>query len=175
VDFCGCGLATRPFETTMRRDLVLLSRRRALMGRGVVWTQRIRKQLDVCELVEIGAEKVRMTVFRLVDGQVRPESSEAAPWTGPDEFGQMKAEVHQSPNGTTVLYRILSGSVVPMHASRKFASCQIMTGRGKLTLPDGPGIEYCGPELFIFEPGSLHGWEIAEDTVGTACEVTDVR
>jgi hypothetical protein len=33
-------------------------------------------------------------------------------------------------------------------------------------------MDYCGPELYIFEPGALHGWsDVVEDTLLTVCEV----
>jgi len=50
--------------------------------------------------------------------------------------------------------------------------CQIMAGRGKLLIPSGEEIDYHGPELFLFEPGALHGWRhVTEDTLLTVCEV----
>lgn len=117
---------------------------------------------------------MRTTVFKLVDGQVEPEACEVPPWADADEFGQVAAEMHHSPNGTTVLYRIPAGCTVPIHAGPNYALCQIISGRGKLVLPSGQELDYQGPELFTFEPGALHGWrDVVEDTLLTVCEVKD--
>jgi quercetin dioxygenase-like cupin family protein len=116
---------------------------------------------------------VRTTVFNLVEGRVEPKSSEVPPWATPDEFGQAAAEVFRSANGTSVLYSIPVGCTVPIHAGSNYAFCQIVAGRGKLVLPGDLEIEYSAPELFIFEPGALHGWaDVSEDTL---LSVTDVK
>lgn len=115
---------------------------------------------------------MRTTIFNLVDGHVEFEISEVSPWGDPDEFGQVAAELHRSPNGTSVLYRIPAGCTVPIHTGPGYALCQIISGQGKLVLPSGRQIDYHGPELFIFEPGALHGWrDVVEDTLLTVCEV----
>lgn len=115
---------------------------------------------------------VKTTIFSLNQGHVEFQSSEVPRWAEPDAFGQSAAEVHRSPNGTGVLYRIPVGCSVPIHAGPNYAYCQILTGRGKLILPEGREIEYHGPELFIFEPGGLHGWtEVVEDTLLSVCDV----
>jgi quercetin dioxygenase-like cupin family protein len=123
---------------------------------------------------EIGGFDVRTSVFSVVDGQVESEVAEVPPWADPDAFGQEAAEIHHSPNGTTVLYRIPAGCTVPIHAGPNYALCQIVSGRGTLVLPSGKEFHYQGPELFIFEPGALHGWrDVVEDTYLTVCEVMD--
>ena len=115
---------------------------------------------------------MRTTIFNLVDGHVEFQSSEVPPWSDADEFGQSAAELHRSSNGTSVLYRIPVGCSVPIHAGPGYALCQIITGRGKLVLPGDREIAYCGPELYIIEPGALHGWsDVVEDTLLTVCEV----
>ena len=81
-------------------------------------------------------------VFNLVDGHVDSQVSEAPLWSEPDEFGQVAADLHRSPNSTTVQYRIPVGCTVPIHASANYAICQIMSGRGKLILPSGKEFEY---------------------------------
>jgi hypothetical protein len=41
-----------------------------------------------------------------------------------------------------------------------------------LVLPSGEKIDYEGPELYIFEPGTLHGWrDVVEDTLLLVCQV----
>jgi quercetin dioxygenase-like cupin family protein len=116
---------------------------------------------------------VRTTVFNVVDGRVEVESSETPPWAQPDQFGQVAAEIYRSPNGTSVLYHIPVGCNVPIHAGANYAFCQIVRGRGKLTLPGDREIEYAAPELYILEPGALHGWsDVVEDTL---LSVSDVR
>jgi quercetin dioxygenase-like cupin family protein len=115
---------------------------------------------------------MRTTIFSLVDGNVEFQIAEVPPWADADEFGQVAAELHYSPNGTSMLYRIPAGCSVPIHAGPGYGLCQIITGRGKLVLPSGQEIDYHGPELFIFELGALHGWrDVVEDTLLTVCEV----
>ncbi|MGD0741723.1 MAG: hypothetical protein ABSA31_00285 [Acidimicrobiales bacterium] len=115
---------------------------------------------------------MRATVFNVVEGQVGSEVSESPPWAEPDEFGQAAARMHRSPNATTTLYRIPAGCTVPIHAGPGYAVCQIVSGRGKLVIPSGEEFAYQGPELFIFEPGAMHGWrDVVEDTLLSVCEV----
>jgi quercetin dioxygenase-like cupin family protein len=115
---------------------------------------------------------MRTTVFKLIDEKVEPEICEVPPWADADENGQISADMHKSPNGATTLYRIPAGREVPIHAGPNYALCQIVSGRGKLVLPSGQALEYVGPELFMFEPGALHGWrDVVEDTLLTVCEV----
>jgi len=115
---------------------------------------------------------VRTTVVSAVDGQVEFRSSEVPHWEEPDQNGQVAAQVHRSANGYTTLYRIPVGCTVPIHAGPNFAHCQVVAGRGRLVLPGDRAIEYKAPELFIFEPGGLHGWtEVVEDTLLSVCEV----
>ncbi len=116
---------------------------------------------------------MRKTVFTVVDGRTEPESSQTPPWAEPDEFGQAAAEIFRAPNGTSVLYSIPVGCTVPVHAGSNYAFCQIVAGRGKLVLPGGREIDYSAPELYIFEPGALHGWvDVVEDTL---LSVSDVK
>jgi hypothetical protein len=43
-----------------------------------------------------------------------------------------------------------------------------------LVIPSGQEFDYQGPELFVFEPGALHGWrDVVEDTLLSVCEVKD--
>lgn len=115
---------------------------------------------------------VRTTIFKLVDGHVAFEGSAVPDWAEPDEFGQTAAELHRSPNGTSMLYRLPVGCSVPIHAGPNYDYCQIVTGRGTLILPGGREIDYYGPELFIFEPGALHGWAgVVEETLLSVCHV----
>lgn len=116
---------------------------------------------------------MRTTVFNVVDGRVEFTSSEKPPWARPDEFGQAAAEIYRSANGTSVLYSIPVGCTVPIHAGTNYAFCQIVAGRGKLVLPGDREIVYSAPELYIFEPGALHGWvDVTEDTL---LSVSDVK
>lgn len=115
---------------------------------------------------------MRTTIFSVVDGQVESRVSAVPPWAEPDEFGQVAAELHRSPNCTSTLYRIPAGCSVPIHSGPGFALCQIVSGRGKLVLPNGDAVDYHGPELFLLEPGALHGWhDVVEDTLLAVCEV----
>jgi quercetin dioxygenase-like cupin family protein len=105
-------------------------------------------------------------------GQVEFQVSADPRWADADEFGQAAAELHRSPNATSTLYRIPAGCSVPIHSGPGYALCQIVAGRGKLVLPGGREVDYQGPEVFMFEPGALHGWrDVTEDTLLTVCEV----
>ena len=115
---------------------------------------------------------MRTTVFSMKDGEVEFQVSPVPPWANPDEFGQVAAVLHRSPNGTSTLYRIPAGCSVPIHSGPGYALCQIVTGRGKLVIPGGREVDYHGSEIFMFEPGALHGWhDVIEDTLLTVCEV----
>ncbi len=64
------------------------------------------------------------------------------------------------------------GASLPMHAGPHFATCQVVSGRGKLGLPDGD-VAFDGPAMFTFEAGADHSWHsIEEPTVLTTCVVT---
>jgi quercetin dioxygenase-like cupin family protein len=68
------------------------------------------------------------------------------------------------------MVEITAGGHFAMHTSPDVAFCQIVRGRGKLGLPDDREVEYRGPELYIFHPGSLHDWhDIEEDTLLSVC------
>ena len=115
---------------------------------------------------------MRTTIFNLDDGRVEFQQSEVPPWGDADEFGGTAAELYSSPNGTGFLHRIPAGTSVPIHTGPDYAFCQIVTGRGKLVLPSGEEGDYEGPELYIFEPGTLHGWrDVVEDTLLLVCQV----
>jgi quercetin dioxygenase-like cupin family protein len=115
---------------------------------------------------------MQTTIFTVDDGNVEFSGSAAPPWAAPDQFGQAAAELHRSPNAVSTLYSIPAGCTVPVHSGPGYAFCQIVTGRGKLVLPGGREVAYRAPELFILEPGALHGWsEVTEDTLLSVCEV----
>ncbi|MGH2787789.1 MAG: AraC family ligand binding domain-containing protein [Actinomycetota bacterium] len=68
------------------------------------------------------------------------------------------------------MVEIAAGGHFAMHTSPDVAFCQIVRGRGKLGMPDDREVEYRGPELYIFHPGSLHDWhDIEEDTLLSVC------
>jgi quercetin dioxygenase-like cupin family protein len=99
--------------------------------------------------------------------------SAVPPWGDTDDYGGVSAVLYRSPNGISNLHRIPAGTSVPLHTGPEYAFCEIVTGRGKLILPSGEEIDYHGPELFIFEPGTLHGWkDVVEDTLLLVCLVT---
>jgi quercetin dioxygenase-like cupin family protein len=115
---------------------------------------------------------MQTTVFSQVDGHVQLQRSEVPPWGDTDEFGGVSAELYRSPNGTSSFHLIPAGTSVPIHSGPDYAFCHIVTGRGKLVLPSGEETDYHGPELYIFEPGTLHGWrDVVEDTLLSVCLV----
>jgi quercetin dioxygenase-like cupin family protein len=115
---------------------------------------------------------MQTTVFSLADGRVKFQQSRVPSWSGLDEHGGTSAVVYRLPNATGNLHRIPAGTSVPIHTGPEHGFCQIVTGRGTLVLPSGEEIQYHGPELFIFEPGTLHGWkDVVEDTLLLVCQV----
>lgn len=115
---------------------------------------------------------MRTTTFKPVGGRVERQTSEVPVWDEPDENGQIVASVQNSSDFAITLYLIPAGCTIPVHAGPYYTLCQIVAGRGTLTLPGGEGLHFAGPEVFMFEAGALHGWnDIVEDTLLTVCEV----
>src|SRR3954466_6163389 len=118
---------------------------------------------------------MQTTVFRLSGDDVKADVADASGWReaefeGAAVPGVEQIELHTSSNGTMLLIRMHAGHSFPMHSGPDFAFCQIVSGRGSLGLPDGSTMSYTGPELFIFEPGTLHDWHgISEDTLLAIC------
>ena len=71
------------------------------------------------------------------------------------------------------LYRIPAGCSVPIHSGPGYAAmCRLLPAAGSWFSPGGREVDYHGPEIFMFEPGALHGWhDVIEDTLLTVCEV----
>lgn len=78
----------------------------------------------------------------------------------------------EPPGAIVQLVEIAAGGSFAMHSSPDVAFCQIVRGRGKLGLPDGRELAYEGPELYVFQPDTLHDWhEVVEDTLLSVCLV----
>ena len=120
---------------------------------------------------------MRATILRLREGTLEPESvpddgwHTVSEWDGSEVTGVENAEIHRSVNGTVLLVRIRAGGVFPLHAGRVYSVCQIISGRGVLGLPNRRELPYRAPELFLFEPGTLHSWGASEDTLFSVCEI----
>lgn len=121
---------------------------------------------------------MRVTTF-IADGDaVRAEVAKEPAWQPFSEYDgeplervQM-VEVEKLPLGEIQLVEITAGGHFAMHTSPDVAFCQIVRGKGKLGLPGGTEIPYEGPELYVFQPGSLHDWhDIEEDTLLSVCLV----
>ena len=120
---------------------------------------------------------MRTSIFRLHGGEIYVQVSTTPAWK-PSEFegepvpGVEDTEVHASPGGTSLLIRLSAASGYPMHSGPFYAHCQVVSGRGSVGLPDGRKVDYVGPELYVFEPGTMHDWhDITEDTVLSICLV----
>ncbi|AYY15015.1 hypothetical protein EF847_22300 [Actinobacteria bacterium YIM 96077] len=123
---------------------------------------------------------MRTTVFELdTDGKnVRPRVTPEPRWQPFDEWeGEPLTSVHlvehvQTPRATLQQVHIAAGGHFVMHTTPDLAHCQIVRGRGILRLPDDQRIPFDGPELYIFQPETLHEWtDIEEDTLLSVCLV----
>jgi hypothetical protein len=87
---------------------------------------------------------MRVTVFRGTDGEVSAEVSTSPTWEPLEEYDgkplhQVRlAVVDRLPSGEIQLVEIAAGGHFAMYTNPDVAFCQIVRGRGKLGLPDGP-------------------------------------
>ncbi|GIU92976.1 MAG: hypothetical protein KatS3mg011_1882 [Acidimicrobiia bacterium] len=121
---------------------------------------------------------MRTTIFRLDGSRVVPEVRQTPDWQPYAEYegqrldGVRLFELLAVPSAELQLVEIAAGGGFVMHSSPDIAFCQVVRGRGKLGLPGGTALEYQGPELYVFLPGTLHDWhEIEEDTLLAVCLV----
>lgn len=121
---------------------------------------------------------MRTTIFHLDGKTVRPQVIDTPAWEPFEEFdGQPLERVRlsdflQVPGATLQLVEIAAGGHFAMHSSAEVAFCQVVRGQGKLGLPDGTALDYEGPELYVFQPDTLHDWhDIQEDTLLSVCLV----
>lgn len=115
---------------------------------------------------------MRVTRFELDGEDVRTHVNDQPAWGPFEEYdGQplrdVSLTVHgEYPRAELQLVHIAAGGHFVMHASPDLAVCQVIRGRGTLRLPDGHELTYEGPELYVFEPGTLHEWDdITADTL----------
>ena len=121
---------------------------------------------------------MRTTIFDLEDGSVEARVEESPRLEPFPEFddkplkGVRVRDLIEPPGALIQLVEIAAGGQFAMHSSPDVAFCQVIRGRGKLGLPDGRELDYEGPELYVFLPGTLHDWHaIAEDTLLSVCLV----
>lgn len=121
---------------------------------------------------------MRVTTFTVRSGTVQPTIDDEPAWQPFDEFDGKPlehvslVEVGQTAEAELQLVRIAAGGHFAMHASPDIAFCQIIEGAGTLRLPDGRELTYRGPELYVFEPHTLHEWvAVTHDTLLSVCLV----
>ena len=121
---------------------------------------------------------MRTTIFELRSGAVVTDVREEPDWQPFTEYDgepldRVRAQDLLEPPGALIqLVEIAAGGSFAMHSSPDVAFCQVVRGRGKLGLPDGRGLAYAAPELFVFLPGTLHDWHgVQEDTLLSVCLV----
>jgi quercetin dioxygenase-like cupin family protein len=121
---------------------------------------------------------MRTTVFSLEGDEVRADRAEVPSWEAFEDYEGLPlsrvrvVNLAEPPGGLIQLVEIAAGGHFPMHTSPDVAFCQVVRGRGRLRLPRGVELEYEGPELYVFQPGSLHEWHsIEEDTLLSVCLV----
>jgi quercetin dioxygenase-like cupin family protein len=109
---------------------------------------------------------MQITTLQLREGRV--EASADDPVAQPLEEFQGEtitgfALVDRPLAGATVqLAEIEVGGGLIMHSGPLLTICQVVSGRGTLGLPDGGDWPFDGPELFVFEPDTLHSWHSIE-------------
>lgn len=121
---------------------------------------------------------MRVTTFTVSGGDVHTLTEEHPVWKPFEEYDRQSlkdvrlVEISRVPRAEFQLVEIKTGGNFVMHTSPDLAFCQIIRGRGKLGLPDDKEVEFRGPELYIFHPGSYHDWhDIEEDTLLSVCLV----
>jgi quercetin dioxygenase-like cupin family protein len=121
---------------------------------------------------------MRTTVFELRSGAVVTDVRDEPDWQPFEEYDGKPLErvrvqdLIEPPGALIQLVEIAAGGSFAMHSSPDVAFCQIIRGRGMLGLPDGRELEYRGPELCVFLPGTLHDWRaVEEDTLLSVCLV----
>ena len=121
---------------------------------------------------------MRTTILRPRNGAVETASADnhswgvVAEWDGQAVSGTEHVEIHRSAHGVVLLVRICAGGRFPLHAGSVNSVCQIVAGHGTVGLPNGAEVAYRAPELFVFEPGTLHAWRAQTDTEFTVCEIS---
>lgn len=125
---------------------------------------------------------MRTTVYELRSGEVVPDVREEPSWEPFEEFDGKPLErvrvqdVVEPPGALVQLVEIAAGGHFAMHSTPDVAFCQIVRGRGKLGLPGDRELAYEGPELYVFQPGTLHDWhDVEEDTLLAVCLVRQSR
>ncbi len=121
---------------------------------------------------------MRTTTFTAEGGGVGTSVAEHPNWRPFEEFdgkplrGVKLFEIAEVPGAEFQMVAISSGGHFAMHTSPDVAFCQVIRGRGKLALPEHRVLDYSGPELYVFHPGSYHEWrDIEEDTLLSVCLV----
>ncbi|HZA82288.1 MAG TPA: hypothetical protein VFC13_12590 [Actinomycetes bacterium] len=121
---------------------------------------------------------MRVTTFTDEGGRTGVRASPSPAWEPFQEYdgkplqGVRLEVVERLPLGEIQLVEIAAGGHFAMHTSPDVAFCQIVRGRGKLGLPGGAEVAYQAPELYVFQPGSLHDWhDVEEATLLSVCLV----
>lgn len=121
---------------------------------------------------------MKVTTFELDGTAVRARVAVESAWKPYEEWngqlltGVQLAELLEVPRAALQQVHLRAGGHFVMHASPDLAFCQIVRGRGVLRLPDGERLSYQGPELYVFQPDTLHEWtDIEEDTLLSVCLV----
>lgn len=121
---------------------------------------------------------MKATIFGVEDSRVAREVIPEPDWKKFSSYDGKTlelvdvVELRSVQNAELQMVRIRRGGHFAMHASPDVAFCQIVAGRGSLILPGDQIVEYKGPELYVFMPGSLHEWsDIQEDTLLSVCLV----
>ena len=93
--------------------------------------------------------------------------------SGEPVTGVSVAVLEFSGSATVHLVRIAAGGGFPMHTGPEWGFVQVVNGSGTLVLPGGQLVPYAAPELFLFEPNTLHSWtDVTADTLMSACIVS---
>lgn len=124
---------------------------------------------------------MKVTVFDLgPDGNVVPSVDERPLFDPFEEFDGKpldSVQLHEIETRGDIelqLVHIAAGGHFAMHSSPKLAFCHVVTGAGRLGLPDGRELTYKGPETYVFHPDTLHDWhDVTADTLLAVAIVPD--
>jgi quercetin dioxygenase-like cupin family protein len=121
---------------------------------------------------------MRVTTFTVAADVVQASVDERPEWQTFEQYEGKPlrdvnlVEISRVDGAEFQLVEIKAGGNFVMHTSPDVAFCQIIRGRGKLGLPGERELDYEGPELYIFHPGSHHDWhDITEGTLLSVCLV----
>lgn len=69
------------------------------------------------------------------------------------------------PWGRLEVVELAAGASLPLHSAEQPIFCQVLSGSGRLGLPDGSELSFAAPDLFVLDPDTEHSWQGIEQPV----------